>query len=267
MIRMFSCSILIFIMLPLLFTCALSPRSDLMRFHTVLKGQNMTAVAKQYDVPEVVLRYVNNVPEGYQPAPGSELMIPYDYELVYVTPPAEHNQPASTRKPAKARPAQRQPLRRPPPENTAAARPAAPASAPANTVTDAMYADLRADLAWPVQGIVTKRYEGPQMNAQKGILIEVQQGAPVRAARAGTVIYSSDKIPGFGNFIILEHSGGYTTFYAHNSINLAKVGQSVNKGDKIAYAGQTGNVKTTSLYFELRKNHEAVDPLRWLPLR
>jgi lipoprotein NlpD len=70
---------------------------------------------------------------------------------------------------------------------------------------------------------------------------------------------------GYGNVVIVRHTGGYLTVYAHNRVNLVKEGQAVRQGDGIAEVGQSGRASGASLHFEVRKDNLARDPLRHLP--
>jgi len=69
---------------------------------------------------------------------------------------------------------------------------------------------------------------------------------------------------GYGNVIILSHNGGYSTVYAHNSVNLVKKGQSVKQGNVIAKVGRTGNATGSHLHFEIRLGGKPLNPLSFL---
>jgi murein DD-endopeptidase MepM/ murein hydrolase activator NlpD len=70
---------------------------------------------------------------------------------------------------------------------------------------------------------------------------------------------------GYGNIIIVRHTGGFISVYAHNEANLVREGQAVSRGEVIARVGNTGRVTGPHLHFEIRKNNAAQDPLRYLP--
>ncbi|PWF23315.1 peptidoglycan DD-metalloendopeptidase family protein [Corticimicrobacter populi] len=127
--------------------------------------------------------------------------------------------------------------------------------------TTAPLANLR--LAWPAAGPVTKRFGAG--NA-RGLTITNTEGTPISAAAAGTVAYAGSGLLGFGNLIILQHSGNYMTVYAHNRRLLVKEGQRVTQGQKIAEMGSSG-ASQVGLYFELRQDGKAIDPARALPAR
>ncbi len=96
-----------------------------------------------------------------------------------------------------------------------------------------------------------------------GIDFGVPTGTPVRAADRGTVIYAG-WYGGYGNTVILNHGGGITTLYAHNSRLAVGVGQVVQRGQAIAASGSTGLSTGPHLHFEVRVNGQPVDPRRYL---
>jgi len=118
-------------------------------------------------------------------------------------------------------------------------------------------------LAWPVSGPVTSGF-GPRWGRMhEGIDIAVPTGTPVRAAAAGTVIYAG-WLGGYGNLVVIDHGGGLSTAYAHNSGFAASVGQAVAAGQVVAYSGSTGHSSGPHVHFEVRVNGTAVDPLGYL---
>ena len=118
-------------------------------------------------------------------------------------------------------------------------------------------------LGWPVSGPVTSGF-GPRWGRMhEGIDIAVGTGTPVRAAGAGTVIYAG-WLGGYGNLVVVDHGGGLSTAYAHNSSFASSLGQAVSAGEVVAYSGNTGNSSGPHVHFEVRVNGSAVDPLGYL---
>lgn len=117
---------------------------------------------------------------------------------------------------------------------------------------------------WPVTGTINSGFGPRGSNFHDGIDIAAAEGTPIRAIERGDVIYS-DQLRGYGNIVIIRHSDGLVSVYAHNEINLVKQGQSVSRGEMIARVGSTGRVTGPHLHFEIRKNNAAQDPLRLLP--
>lgn len=116
---------------------------------------------------------------------------------------------------------------------------------------------------WPSQGRVVSSYvEG----SNKGIDIEGKIGDPVLAAEIGKVTYAGSGIRGYGQLVIVQHPNGLSSVYAHNSRLLAKEGQQVVRGQKIAELGSS-DTDQPKLHFEIRRQGKPVDPLKVLPIR
>ena len=118
-------------------------------------------------------------------------------------------------------------------------------------------------LGWPVSGPVVSGFGMRWGRMHEGIDITCSTGTPVRAAGNGTVIWASWR-GGYGNAVVIDHGGGLATLYAHNSAFATSVGQTVVRGQVIAYAGSTGNSSGPHVHFEVRVNGTAVDPLGYL---
>ena len=124
------------------------------------------------------------------------------------------------------------------------------------------YADRGAvAFAWPASGRVIAGF-GSTTNGERndGINIAMPMGAPIHAAASGTVSYSGDELKDYGNLLLIKHAGGYVTAYAHADQLLVHSGDSVTKGQIIAYAGRTGDVSTPQLHFEIRHNTTPLNP-------
>jgi murein DD-endopeptidase MepM/ murein hydrolase activator NlpD len=90
-------------------------------------------------------------------------------------------------------------------------------------------------------------------------------GSPVYAADDGIVALVGSTTTGYGNYVVIAHSGGLDTLYGHLSVALVKVGQSVTQGQPVGMEGSTGNSTGAHLHFELRINQKPVDPAPYLP--
>ncbi len=123
----------------------------------------------------------------------------------------------------------------------------------------------RGRFMWPVKGKVTAKFIIDGQRRHEGIDICAPLGTLIRAADDGRVVYSNNKIRGYGNLIIIEHKDGFFTVYAHNQTNLVKEEVWVKKGEVIAKVGNTGNATGPHLHFEIRKGSKPLDPLRFLP--
>lgn len=114
---------------------------------------------------------------------------------------------------------------------------------------------------WPIKGKVLKTFS---QTGSKGIDIYGKLGQKVRSAASGKVVYSGSALKGYGNLLIIKHNYLYLSAYANNRSVLVKEGQVVKKGQVIAEVGRVGG-KQTSLHFEIRKNGNPVNPVKYLP--
>lgn len=119
---------------------------------------------------------------------------------------------------------------------------------------------------WPVKGTVVSNF-GIVGKGRKndGINIKAAIGTNVKAADKGIVAYAGNELKGFGNLVLIKHTDGYITAYAHNDKLYVKKGQKVLRGEKIATVGKTGSVNTPQLHFEVRAGKKAVNPRSYLP--
>jgi murein hydrolase activator len=127
-------------------------------------------------------------------------------------------------------------------------------------------------LPWPLQGQVLARF-GSQKHPQfgttifrRGIDIAARMGDEVRAVDGGQVA-KADWFKGYGKLVIIDHGGGMYTLYGHLSQLEVNNGDRVERGQVIGFAGDTGSLKGARLYFEVRRNGAAEDPLLWLAKR
>ena len=116
---------------------------------------------------------------------------------------------------------------------------------------------------WPVQGKVAQGFR-PGDRTRQGIRINAREGTPVRAAAAGSVVYSGSGLKGYGNLIIVKHNSRYLSAYAFNRRLLAREGDRVARGQTLAESGRAPNGRNL-LHFEIRRDGSAVDPLQYLP--
>jgi lipoprotein NlpD len=118
--------------------------------------------------------------------------------------------------------------------------------------------------AWPIQAPVSSPYGMRGGRFHDGIDIDGDSGEEVAASAAGTVVYSG-KLGGYGNLIVIRHTNGFFTAYAHNKKNLVKKGRAVDQGQVIAQVGSTGHATGAHLHFEIRDPKGTYDPLAILP--
>ena len=153
-----------------------------------------------------------------------------------------------------------------------AAQPAAPAptpvqqpeaaKAPVQEPEQTASVSPTGDFRWPARGRVIAGFGANGGN--EGINIALPEGTPVKATEAGVVTYAGSEVKGYGNLVLIRHENGYVSAYAHNASLNVKRGEHVKRGQVIATSGQTGNVTSPQLHFEIRKGSTPVDPLKYL---
>ena len=123
-----------------------------------------------------------------------------------------------------------------------------------------------AGFIWPVEGTLSSGFGYRWGRMHEGIDIAAAEGTPIRAAADGTVILMQSEYEsgGYGNYTCIDHGGGLSTCYAHQSSFATSVGTSVNQGDLIGYVGNTGHSFGAHLHFEVRINGAPTDPLGYL---
>lgn len=117
---------------------------------------------------------------------------------------------------------------------------------------------------WPVRGDLSSIFGIRNGRRHDGLDIRAHRGTSIHAAAPGEVVYSK-RLHGYGNLILLKHSGNFFTVYAHNSVNLVKKGQKVGKGQVIGKVGSTGRATGPHLHFEVREGRKPRNPLFFLP--
>jgi len=117
------------------------------------------------------------------------------------------------------------------------------------------------EFRWPARGRIIQAFK---LGGNDGINIAVPEGTSVKAAESGVVAYAGSELKGYGNLILIRHPNGFVTAYANNSDIEVKRGDTVKRGQTIAKSGQSGNVASPQLHFELRKGATPVDPTQYL---
>lgn len=122
---------------------------------------------------------------------------------------------------------------------------------------------------WPAKGAVTSGFGwrtspfGGGTELHQGVDIASDTGTPVVATADGEIVQSGP-VGDYGNLVQINHGDGLATLYGHNAQLLVSVGQTVLKGQVIAYAGSTGRSTGPHVHYEVRKNGAAIDPWRYL---
>lgn len=226
------------------------------QLYTVLKGDTLYGIARDLNVSSSALVKSNRLQPPYMIYAGQQLVIPGKLRQPAMQVAARDTR--SAKGDVQVRPLQPVSDRDARPSRTAAA---APLPAPGPLAGGGRF-------LWPVEGRIISGF-GPQAKGQHndGIKISVAEGTPVRATDNGVVAYAGNALRGYGNLLLIKHAGGWISAYAHNSRLLVKRGARVQRGQVIAKSGQSGNVASPQLHFELRRGRKAVDPLQHLQNR
>jgi murein DD-endopeptidase MepM/ murein hydrolase activator NlpD len=237
--------------------------------HVVNHGDTLLSVARQHHVPVAELARANNLDKSTKLKLGMKLNVP-GARTAAVAPAAAPVAVAAVQ-PAAA-------LAPPPvtkvaaiatgPQQTAHLAQSAPTADEPTVQSPVKAAEATGALPtfrWPVRGKVITAY-GAKTNgkANDGINLAVPEGTPVKAAEDGVVAYSGNELKGYGNLVLVRHANGYVTAYAHASELLVKRGDTIKRGQVIAKSGQSGEVGSPQLHFEIRKGSNPVDPLQFL---
>jgi murein DD-endopeptidase MepM/ murein hydrolase activator NlpD len=234
--------------------------------HTVVPGETMIGIAKRYNVALKDLAKANRVEPYAQLKMGDRLVIPG--RAAAVAPSAKP--PVLAAKPAVApvpttKIVAASPTKMAAAETTQSAHSVKPTQDVAVDDEPKGSASGTATFRWPVRGRIIAGF-GPKPNGQQndGINLSVPEGTPIKAAEDGVVAYSGNELKGYGNLVLIRHSNGFVTAYAHASELMVKRGDTIKRGQTIAKAGQTGTVTSPQVHFEIRKGSSPVDPTQYL---
>ncbi|HMM54368.1 MAG TPA: peptidoglycan DD-metalloendopeptidase family protein [Candidatus Desulfobacillus sp.] len=248
-------------------------------FHVVKKGETLYSIALEHGQSYRDVAAWNNIDNPNRIRVGQELRVAPPESVAVASPvvaaPVVEVRPAGDVAAKSSDRLKREPkggkqpyseqamaaLQRPEPPQPSAPVQAAAAPKAAET-TEAAAADEDA-WAWPSAGRLLAAFEE---GGNKGVDIEGRIGDPVLAAEAGKVTYAGSGIRGYGNLLIIQHANGLSSVYAHNSRLLAKEGQQVARGQKIAELGSSDSDQA-KLHFEIRRQGKPLDPLKLLPPR
>lgn len=138
---------------------------------------------------------------------------------------------------------------------------AAPPPASDDEPTEKVGSGAHPEFRWPARGRVIQTFTS---GGNDGINIALPEGTQVKAAESGVVAYAGNGLKGYGNLVLIKHPNGFVSAYAHNGELSVKAGDQVTRGQTIAKSGQSGDVPTPQLHFELRKGKTPVDPMGYL---
>jgi murein DD-endopeptidase MepM/ murein hydrolase activator NlpD len=231
--------------------------------HVVNRGDTLNSIARHHHISVVELARANNITPTTPLKIGARINVPGKAAAM-----APATAPVAPPTVAEVKPAAPAPaVKMAAGDNAPKAMLASP-TAPVTEAEPAKAAETTSGLPtfrWPVRGRVITTY-GAKTNGKQndGINVAVPEGTPVKAAEDGVVAYSGNELKGYGNLVLIRHSNGYVTAYAHASELLVKRGDTIKRGQVIAKSGQSGEVGSPQLHFEIRKGSSPVDPLQFL---
>jgi murein DD-endopeptidase MepM/ murein hydrolase activator NlpD len=249
--------------------------------HVVVPGDTIYSLARHYHLTPMAIAKANNVGLDHHVKVGDRIAIPGGAgapRIVMPTQPAQPAQPAprvAASKPQapvaqQAAPKIAQPKVAQPKVAQAEAPPTAHIVAPAadplpEPTPTGTTGGANTSFRWPVKGRVIQAF-GPKSSGGQndGINVAVPEGTPIKAAEDGVVAYAGSELKGYGNLVLVRHSNGFVTAYAHASELNVKKGETIKRGQVIGKAGATGNVSSPQLHFEVRKGATPVDPTQYL---
>ena len=229
-------------------TSVSQPGSLKVNHHVVARGDTLYAIAWRYNLDYKNLAKINGIGSPYSIHPGQRL------RLKGVAPRQPYRPPSVLAKRPEPKPV------RPTSPTTVRSK---KETKPPLVVKSPPVKSSPLVWSWPVRGKVISPFKsGKGLN--KGIDIAAKLGESVRAAADGEVVYAGSGLRGYGKLLIVKHQNSYLSAYAHNSKLLAKEGDAVKRGQKIAEVGASGTT-TVKLHFEIRRDGVPVDPVQHLP--
>ena len=264
--------------------------------YTVRSGDSLYAIALQHKIKLAELQQVNGISDVRRVRPGTVLKVPGEGGGQPAPASAPPHAPIAAAvpspSPAAAQPAEAGPsssmqptiIIRPkmasleddkgkvndvppvvgtPPAESKPAAEARSASKPDKVASAAGGAvGAGGKLRWPAKGKVVNGFgQRSDGTHNDGIDVAVPMGTEVHAAESGEVAYVGSELKAYGNLVLIRHSNGWVTAYAHNEEILVKRGDKVKRGQVLAKAGKTGQVDQPTIHFELRQGKDPIDPL------
>ncbi len=226
--------------------------------HIVAAGETLHSIARLYGKSVLVLAKANNIALDTRVKVGDRMVIPDMPARMAATPAAPRAEAPAVP------PANQNFATADSPHSARLAAPVAPAE-PKGVLKSAEAVGALPSFRWPVRGRIIVGF-GPKPNGLQndGIDLAVPEGTLVKAAEDGVVAYAGNELKGYGNLVLVRHSNGFVTAYAHASELMVKKGDAVKRGQVIAKSGQTGNVTSPELHFEICKGSTPVDPAQYL---
>ena len=231
--------------------------------HVVAPGETMMGIAHKYGITLNALARANNMQPFGKISVGQPLTIPGSHSVAVAHAPAAPPPSPQVAQP-RTIPAEKAIASAAPLQSARVVTPETQTTTQSVT-TAAQPAGNLPSFRWPVKGRIIAAFGSKMDGTQNdGINLAVPEGTPVKAADDGVVAYAGNELKGYGNLVLVRHANGYVSAYANASEILVKRGDTIKRGQVIAHAGQTGNVTSPQLHFEIRKGSTPVDPTKYL---
>ena len=213
---------------------------------TVNAGDTLYSLSRAYSIPVNDLAVMNNLAAPFTLSVGQKLKVPNlaAKDIRVASSVVSNNTPVKT---------------------TTSPQEKKKISSDPNKKLPKLSARSSSKFSWPVKGKILSNYgakSGGLFN--DGINIGAAKGTAVKSAENGVVAYAGNEVKGMGNLIIIQHSGGWMTVYAHMDSMIVRRGTKVNVGQQIGTVGETGKVDEPQLHFEIRKGTKAYNPSSYL---
>ena len=217
---------------------------------TVAKGDTLYSISRKYQIPVNDLAVMNKLSAPFALSVGQKIKVP-KLDAVHTRSSSEIMQAQQKKPETKIVQSDK--------------RQKTKISSDPSKQLPKISARSNAKFSWPVRGKILSGY-GAKNNGlfNDGINISASKGTDVKAAENGVVAYAGNEVKGMGNLVIIQHSDGWMTVYAHMDSMSVRRGNTVSVGQNIGKIGMTGKVDKPQLHFEIRKGTKAYDPVAYL---
>jgi len=250
------------------FSQAMSGYSDKQtQLYTIQKGDTLYRLAERYDVNLDSLMQINNINEKSILEVGGTLNIPISPGQICIVVPGDTISSLAERYQVSVKAF----LDANPDKNSDSLEvgeqliiPDRKSKSIATSTPEASRSiSLPGMLAWPIEGTISSPYGWRASGFHHGLDIANKIGTPIHAAAAGKVSFAGYKSI-YGRTVIIDHTGGRQTLYAHTQNIYVKAGDRVNAGQTIATVGISGVTTGPHVHFEVRVGNKASNPLAYL---
>lgn len=239
-----------------------------MKTVTVATGDTLYSVSRKYSVPVNDLAVMNNLSAPFNLTVGQKLRVPdlkTEQQKVAVENAKKDQKPSVQTKKTSPENVAKHNTTTTKQMGTVAKKEVKKISSNPKKKLPTIAARSSSKFEWPVRGQILSHYGAKSSGLfNDGINIGAAVGKNVVAADNGVVAYAGNEVKGMGNLVIIQHSGGWMTVYAHMDSMVVRRGMRVGVRQKIGTVGKTGKVDVPQLHFEIRKGTKAYNPANYL---